>query len=120
MTLQEQWEQYRRETCEWCAKDYGELDWDVLVRGTLGWHIGCVPKSEKCAALPYPDWLEGWVGELERRLSEYGGQRCTAVCPPSSHDIEVAHWCLRAQGHDGPHIHACCIVDAAPPEPEQA
>ena len=45
--------------------------------------------------------------DLERLrdcLREYGGRRCTNVCTNCK---DVAHWCLLAQGHEGPHVHIC-------------
>ena len=44
--------------------------------------------------------------QLRLRLAEYGGQRCTAACPPFS-GCAKSHWCLRPQGHDGSHIWEC-------------
>ena len=42
----------------------------------------------------------------QRHLDEYGGMRCTNYCKGKLEGgkcADVAHWCTRPAGHDGPH-----------------
>lgn len=51
------------------------------------------------------------IDRLTKLVNEYGGQRCTNVCPPFQ-TCDVAHWCLLAQNHEGEHLHPCALSAA--------
>lgn len=56
----------------------------------------------------YIDLPESENGDSPRYLREYGGIRCTNVCP-STHCKSAAHWCLLPQDHEGLHVHLCQV-----------
>jgi len=81
MTLKEQWDQYRRETCQWCREGrFQEIGKRPYHYRRLG-GVGALTRVY-CTALPYPDWLERRVGELERQLA---GWKVCNTCGGSPH-----------------------------------
>jgi hypothetical protein len=53
--------------------------------------------------------LQDKVNRQVKLVAEYGGPRCTAVCPPrlGPGSCSQAHWCLLPGGHEGEHIWRC-------------
>jgi hypothetical protein len=56
--------------------------------------------------------LQDKVNRQVKLVAEYGGPRCTAVCPPGGTGWTTchrAHWCLLSQYHDGEHLWICHV-----------
>lgn len=56
----------------------------------------------------FPVAEQAEVQRITTLLNEYGGQRCTNVCPPGT-DCAVAHWCLLSRDNEGDHLHRCAV-----------